>query len=150
MVRLETVASWFFTCLGVTLLGVSILVVPASAFADGGGGDSSCTDACRLPYPDPSPEQYDCFRVCCGGECGSDSACYTSCCQAACGNDTNCLTACANPAWTKSCPEDFRINNPCMLYSVTSCGFGTCTIKKNDKYFTCDCKVIQSACACPP
>jgi len=34
MNRLETMAAWFFSCLGAVLIAIGILVVPANAFAD--------------------------------------------------------------------------------------------------------------------
>ena len=43
MSRLEALSAWLFTCLGIVFLGVSILVVPQKAFAQGGG---SCNTAC--------------------------------------------------------------------------------------------------------
>lgn len=71
MVRFEAALSWFFTCLGVTLLGVSILAVPAEAFATSG---FSCWDFC-----------------------GADAGCLTNCCNSQCGPDTECYNYCAAP-----------------------------------------------------
>jgi hypothetical protein len=62
MARLEAWAAWLFSCLGIVMVGVSILVVPADAFADAG---SACADKCDT-------------------ECGSDTACYNACIEKCC------------------------------------------------------------------
>ena len=109
MSRLSAVGSWFFTCLGITLLAVSILVVPADVFADAG---SDCWTGCnnQTVYP------YDtCVAKCCATRCGPDTTCYNNCvaggcqlqystnptgwdgcCENACGSDQDCLANCAD------------------------------------------------------
>ena len=69
MARLEAAMAWFFSCLGVVLLGGSILVVPANAFADTGTPD-------------------------CATQCGTDTSCMQTCCQNACNGDQTCYNNC--------------------------------------------------------
>src|SRR5262249_9459124 len=95
MCRLNAMASWLFTCLGITLLGVSILVVPADVFADAG---DNCYAGCSTMYPSGGPSYNSCVASCCGSNCGSDSTCYNNCvagdCELQYGTDQNGLSGC--------------------------------------------------------
>lgn len=92
MFRLEAVAAWLFTCLGITLLGISVMVVPAKAFADAG---SDCQTKCG--------SDTTCLGNCCFGSCGTDYTCTYNCCQSACSNDSKCIEACGNQANCANC-----------------------------------------------
>lgn len=70
MGRLEAMAAWFFSGLGIVLLAGSILVVPAKAFADAG---DDCWEMCAED-PDPACTQY-----CCENACGADETCIAEC-----------------------------------------------------------------------
>lgn len=63
MSRIYTVASWFWSCLAVALLVVSILVVPEQALADGG------TDQ-------PLGQRPPCGGTQAGGNCVQDCPIY--------------------------------------------------------------------------
>lgn len=85
MRKLEALSPWFFFCLGVVFLGVSILVVPQKAFAQDGG---SCSDACCGGcYGAPPP-------------CNTLGSCYTGCysgcsaCVTACDGNQTCIDMC--------------------------------------------------------
>ena len=96
MNRLEATASWLFTCLGIALAAVSILVVPANAFADPGtvcGADCSAGDATF-------------YGNCCATECADDPDCIAGCCGATCGADQDCYNACVAQAQTPGCAGD--------------------------------------------
>src|SRR5947209_3182728 len=112
MTRLEAVAAWFFSCLGVALLGASVLVVPATAFADAGSYECS---ACNIYTP--GTQQYiDCMTNCCNSACQGDPSCVGSCCKDYCGSDTNCLSACTGLAFAKSCPYPDPSKNTCVVF----------------------------------
>lgn len=83
MSRLEVVGSWFCTCLGMVLLGLSILVIPGNAFADAGG---DCYNSC---LGDPG-----CTAVCCATACPNQPTCHADCCEGACGGNDTCLDMC--------------------------------------------------------
>ncbi len=136
MSRLESLASWFFTCLAITLLGGSILVVPQQAFAD---GYSDCAAAC--------------CTACFGGDtCDTFSSCYLDCtspcfdCVTACKGDKSCEAACA--AQKKACPQGCEVGVNCAIQfpncdnSNTSCSktAGTCDY--------CACKKVSNMCDC--
>lgn len=85
MKRVEAAAAWFFTCLGITLLAVGILVIPAEVFADSGDD--------------------------CVAQCGDDESCMLTCCQTACSGDPACVVTCMQKALKKcsliSCQDKF-------------------------------------------
>lgn len=83
MNRLEASTAWFFSLLGVILLGVSVLVVPERVFASYDPG--SCSEAC-------------CSALYGEGECDTESAEYKECAD----NCENCVTACGD---IPGCPE---------------------------------------------
>ncbi len=85
MRKLEGMAAYFFTCLGIVFLGFSILVVPESAFAD---IDEDCGNACC----------YSCFGT---DECDTQSECYMNCREQC----LNCVGQC-NSNWYPGCVED--------------------------------------------
>jgi hypothetical protein len=91
MSRFVAFLGWFFTCLGITLLGVSILVVPGEAFADPG---SDCYGACKN---------------------ASDSgACVAGCCQQLCGSNSNDrYNNCVAEANSLLCPNAGGCDNGC-------------------------------------
>ena len=87
MKLVEAFSAWFFTLLGVMLLGGSVLVVPERAFAF---GPSNCTDACCATWqPGLTCNVYD----------PHTAHCITACddCQAGCGGDTGCELDCLTP-----------------------------------------------------
>ncbi len=81
MARLQATAAWFFACLGIVLLGASIVVVPGTAFAD---GDGDCATKCN---GEPM-----CMQSCCGQGCDFDPACVSACMAPtpACARSPNC------------------------------------------------------------
>lgn len=91
MARLEALAAWFFSCLGIVLLGVSILVVPANAFADAG---SDCINLCTVECGADKNCYNSCVGGCCATACSGDPVCGEQCCNAACMGDPTCLNAC--------------------------------------------------------
>jgi hypothetical protein len=123
-------ASWFFTCLGMTLLGVSILVVPKEAFADS-GCYIQCyenTPACASCTTDPNSQQcMACKSTCCLTCQGGDPSALAICCQNACGSDEACLANCATNATLAQCPANCNNTCPnlpfnlCNLTPMTSC-----------------------------
>ena len=101
--KLNAVGSWFFTCLGITLLGLTILVLPADVLADAG---SDCYSGCA---GFSGSDFTNCVNNCCQYKCGSDTTCFNNCaaeacslapsglagcCQTLCGTDQNCLAKC--------------------------------------------------------
>ncbi|MBI2805191.1 MAG: hypothetical protein HYX68_09465 [Planctomycetes bacterium] len=110
MKRLETVTGYFFACLGFVLAGVSILVVPADAFAD-------YTEQCKICQGNPDPEA--CSITCCGTSCGNDGVCWTACCKDACGGDTTCENNCKAAA--PSCKSHSVCNSGCGARTPGSC-----------------------------
>jgi hypothetical protein len=91
MARLEALAAWFFSCLGIVLLGVSILVVPANAFADAG---SDCINLCTVECGADKNCYNSCVGGCCATACSGDPVCGEQCCNAACMGDPTCMNAC--------------------------------------------------------
>jgi hypothetical protein len=148
MARLEAVAAWFFNCLGVTLLGVSVLVVPANAFADAGG--------CEVCIP--GSEGYDqCVADCCNGSsggCNGDPTCVSECCTRKCQDSQNpqsCLTACGRGVLLASSCLAPDIN-PCFINDNTTasaCRAIGCSILPPRPLKTCDCKWEAPKCICP-
>ncbi len=116
MRKLEALSAWLFFCLGVVFLGVSILVVPQRAFAQGG---ASCTS------------------VCCSGcfsepTCSESGSCYTTCyagctqCVSYCNGDQGCIDNCyagwySNPSGTNMC-----LGAACYQ-GITGCIVDPCT-----------------------
>src|SRR5260370_9445588 len=96
--RIYTMASWFWSCLAVALLVISILVVPEQALADGGtdqspaqkspcggtnGGVNTCVNACPT-FP---------FNPCGGSNTGCNSGligCTVCNCVNSAGPNTQC------------------------------------------------------------
>lgn len=79
MARLNSLASWFFTCLGITLLIVAALAAPENVFADTG---SDCAAGCQTACgSDPNCYNW-CIANCCA--CGTDQTCYNNCVGVAC------------------------------------------------------------------
>jgi hypothetical protein len=131
MAKLDALLAWFFTSLGIALVGFAILIVPTDAFAsDYTGLCDFCANAA-----DPAACAADCCKnkagcgntecsnECCLKACGGDAACQAKCCQAVCGSDTDCLSSCnaVGPACVIlcSCP----IFGPCTCSSgVANCG----------------------------
>jgi hypothetical protein len=107
MKRLETVTGYFFSSLAFVLAGISILVVPADAFADYSG-------ECSLCYPDSDP--YSCTINCCLDFC-TEEGCGSKCCTDGCGSDQTCIDACL-AAQAKAC---YRGNKYCEAYGVNDC-----------------------------
>lgn len=141
MKRLEAVAAWFFTCLGITLLGCSILVVPEKAFADHWTKD--CQEACC----------YSCYP---NEECGYSNECYMSCmsacseCASACNENQSCIDECVQKGKEKclllKCEIDQKClkqggncdksNQYCNKLGAADCGACICIYYKTD----CNCR----------
>lgn len=107
MARIERMAAWFLSCLGAVLLGGSILVVPATAFADAG---SDCYDQCGL--------NTECLGICCYDACAGDPTCIENCCADACGGGS-CETACIGQK--KNC-NVVSCEGGCSLQKAPTCG----------------------------
>lgn len=88
MKRLENAAAVFFIALGMTMLGSSILVVPADAFAQYANQCEFCRKEC------PGANCNGCAGTCCLNYCQNDDVCWAQCCQHACNNDPDCLAQC--------------------------------------------------------
>jgi hypothetical protein len=143
MARLEAWAAWFFSCLGTVLLGVSVLVVPADAFADGGScsyydcymkcsGNQACIDTCAVE--------------CCADFCeGKGEECWGTCCSSACGGSGNsCYDNCV--AQGKSDCTDKSKCTPCNFPCDDVCfGSGSC----GPNFCICN-KASGSKCKCDP
>src|SRR5437879_678654 len=99
--KLQALASWVFVCFGITMIGVSILVVPANAFAD---EYDPCRDACCEAAKAAGGEcdtmknksYMDCLGECfdCVNNCGSNEACKAACAQQ---QTPGCLSASPSP-----------------------------------------------------
>jgi hypothetical protein len=115
MVRLEAAVAWCFSCLGVVLLGVSILVVPSHAFADSG---SECAETCKN-YKGTSGYG-TCVGGCCSSKCSGDPVCGEECCLVACGSDSTCFDTCL-AAQPKNC-NVVSCEGGCGVQKTPSCG----------------------------
>lgn len=136
---LQALASWFCTCLGITLIGCGVLVVPERAFAD---WVSDC--------------QNGCCKACFGEEtCDTLSSCYLDCTQAcfacaeSCNYDTTCIN---NNCQVKMCPGDpCQVGETCFKdYNEDNCpktNAGLCDKKSNCSNCICK-KVAFFGCAC--
>lgn len=145
MRKLEGMAAYFFTCLGIVFLGCSILVVPESAFAD--HWVSECQDACC----------YSCFGT---DECDGASSCYMGCtsdcfaCASVCNENQSCIDECVQKAKQKCIGDPCEYKTNCFTQWVTngSCDnkntncsekgaadCGACICKKNTGEF-CSCR----------
>ena len=101
MRKLEALSPWPFFCLGVVLLGVSILVVPQTAFAQGGGSCSVvCCDGC---YGTGTCDYSgSCYTACYGGcnscvtECAGNQSCIDMCYATWYNQEVNCMNDCQN------------------------------------------------------
>ena len=96
MKRVESLTAWFCTTLGVTLLGVTFLIVPEKLFAD---YVSDCSAACCT----------GCFGT---GTCNTLSTCWSDCqgvctaCELMCGGNPTCQALCLTAAETGQCPNN--------------------------------------------
>lgn len=137
MTRLETMAAWFFTCLGTALLGVSILVVPPNLFADTG---SECGSTCGGECGGDMNCYYSCVGACCAGACQGDSSCQQSCCEIACGGDQTCLDQC-NAAQKQCWNANNRCDTGCFTQGTCSKTHTGCTAAKTGCK-DCICRLI--------
>lgn len=104
MARLKAQLAWFFSSLGVVLLGVSILVVPSNAFADPSfppGAGISCEDHCGA-YCLGNPSDPDCAN--------NGAPCIAHCCAAVAISclPSSCQTeddACTDDCYLKPCND---------------------------------------------
>ncbi len=125
MARLQAWAAWFFSCLGIVLLGGSILVVPTNAFADAGG---DCASICKELYDPGTTDYYQCLGGCCGYTCSGDGTCESDCCASACGGNGNlCFQGCMYFVTQKNCNTLF-CEGGCNLQQPSKCGD-----RKNDE-----------------
>lgn len=134
--KLQTAASWFFICFGVTMVGVSILVVPPNAFAqEPGSCGSNCCVACGGPT--------DCQNL----NAGSDAyKCWNQCkidcenCVLNCGGDSSCQAKCkGNSLW---------LSGPCPNDPVTICQFPGLRCFQGTTPSTCGPSINKSQCTC--
>jgi hypothetical protein len=130
MAKLEAFLAWFFTSLGIALVGFAILIVPPDAFAN------HYTGICQGTCKDQTGEDYinciadccknksgcsdaKCMSECCDQECQGDSLCQANCCQAGCPDgDTDCLLECQKqtpPQCPKEAKTPFDCNDKCNL-----------------------------------
>jgi hypothetical protein len=127
MARLESMANWFFVCLGIVLLGAGILVVPSNAFADAGG---DCITSNK-----------------CSGETGFLlGACVGSCCAGS--SDSQCCTeACTiNGVLDKSCADECAAFVTCNSTDPNCAGnFAPCTCPDSPRIW---CPSMQRDCGC--
>ncbi len=132
MRKLEGMAAYFFTCLGINFLVCSILVVPEDAFADHWiePCQNACCDSC---FPNE--------------DCDKGSECYMNCvspcltCGADCNEDPGCIDGCVAQA-KKRCDGDSVCRTQSCLY-VEGCIDGTDYCKQVSKSTECpDCHCI--------
>ncbi len=121
MARLEAQAAWLFSCLGIVLLAASILVVPATAFAEAG---DDCVAKC-VDDPDPPSCTYACCETACGG---SGNLCFQGCMQG--------QLSCSGHGGYDGCNLNCRIN----IYQEACLPPKTC-VTKNDCAL-CKCNVF--------
>ncbi len=140
MRKVEALSAWLFFCLGLVLLGLSILAVPQNAFAQSGGDCS--TVCCNSCYP--------------SGSCNMSSACYTDCyavcdqCVTECQGNQSCINACYATAG-----DDVNCMNNCMTINcmLAPCEVGVgCNAERNGADCTgCKCKEFpgnSNVCLC--
>ena len=108
MTRIEAMAAWFFTSLGIALLAASIVVVPADAFADGGG---DCASACSSQCGSDEECFNICVGQCCAASCSGEGACQQECCEIACDFDGDCWNVCMMQS--KMCAGVFKCLPSC-------------------------------------
>lgn len=128
MKRVESLTAWFCSTLGVTLLGVTVLIVPEQVFAD---ANSDCSAACCT----------GCFGT---GTCNTLASCWTNCqgtctaCEYMCGSNATCKAQCLTNARATNCPSDAL--GDCE-FPGRSCplglGKGTCGASPNGSQCTC-------------
>lgn len=147
MRRLEALTAWFCMCLGITLLGVSILVAPAKAFAE--DPYQSCGDACCSACfgSDPCDGTSSCYLSCdstcfaCVGNCNGDSGCIASCIAGTggCSGSPKCDIP-NNPCYTKLKPSCPNTNTNCANGTQSNaCDGCKCAANTNDKDIYCRC-----------
>lgn len=118
MTKLEAMAAWFFTSLGMVLLATSILLVPANAFADAGsecsstcstqcGTDTTCYDTCVAQCCSDDP-------TCCSEACGGDQTCYNACITR-CPSQDACALGCSANAGGTGCNPGCSTTGPACL-----------------------------------
>lgn len=140
MKKIEAFSAWFCTCLGITLVFGSILVVPSQAFAN----DYTGQCAYYAPYPqDPTP--------CCMNYCGDDSTCWTQCCTDGCAsNDTDCVTACQQ-AQKKCLGDSCESSTNCFNQTGGACDkLSTYCTAMTKGCETCICRNNVGICSCRP
>jgi hypothetical protein len=148
MKRMEAVMAWFSTCLGITLLAASVLVVPGNAFAD--NGTTCAAKALSICGSNQGCYYYE-IGYCCLTDCGNDSTCASTCCKSACGSDSTCLSnclqaqlSCLGMTCDNGCANQWDLNLKCDNAN-TSCtkmlpaSCGTCLCLKQITA-TCSCK----------
>lgn len=152
MKRMEAVMAWLSTCLGITLLAASVLVVPGTAFADYG---SVCASGCQTSCGSDQLCFDECITKCCMTDCGTDANCGLACCQSACVNgDINCLSYCyqgqnitcsGNEICSNGCVQRYDNGNFTCTPAKTGCNKGSV----ND-CGACLCVPVGPACYCRP
>lgn len=137
MVKFETFAAWLCTSMGLALVGLSILVVPADAFADYSGNPCSwcrteldpgkCASTCCLPYSG------DDRSACCADACGANTDCLSACC----GGDSACIAK--STLLSGQCPDGpvmgcKKLKTPCDLPLKVGACVGSTNMSQ------CDCQ----------
>lgn len=128
MSRLTLIASWFCTCLGMTLLLLVPLVVPDSALAStgddclkgSGGNQQFAINCCHAMCGDQT-----CLDDCCAIVCGSTSnQCYLDCTAKACFGNLFCKTTDCYAVGTSQCNQS--TNNCSQDTKVGQCAACKC------------------------
>lgn len=155
MSRLNSVASWFLTCVGINLLILAALAAPDKVFADAGCGNacfnSTCATLCSGANYQTDACQ-NCLYQCCQDNCtvatDQDSCCKTACsswpdAQSQANCEANCM---AGKAGCKGDPCEDKVNcffqDPCdnlNTYCHAIAGCAGCLCKKS-KIAGCQCQ----------
>src|SRR5438552_3345140 len=134
MKRFQAVIGWFFMCFGLALLGLSVLIVPGTAFAQ----DSSCQDTCCNVWY---------FGTTCDTSDPNVLAC-TTCCNG-CMGDLACITNCQSPkdcVGGDTCDTNGKCANQWDLYMVCDGTHPPCDNGTDCTY--CYCGQLSKNCKC--
>lgn len=141
MGRFEAILARTFTSLGITLMFLSILIVPADAFAYTAGQCSPCAQGLLTGVA-----RGNCAAGCCNANC-ADNSCKPQCCADGCGTDTICLATCQAGSpfdCLSGCTDGFGL-------CITSCAGMPCSgsISKAPPGTTTCTSSQNSGCVCP-
>jgi hypothetical protein len=129
--RIESLAGWQFTGLGIAMLLVSLAIVPPDALAQA-GVCCGCNATCSASAGGTSCGQ------CLATYCDGDPLMTSQCCQSYCGSDAKCLANCSAASRSGQCPDDpVKIckspGSPCRLPSAP----GVCKPSTNKSQCEC-------------